>query len=175
MFGCRAATTLADQPQFRDPVRTLAARLRAAATKAKLVAGGADSETVYLAVHDWLVGEFELSATEADHTPVERILAPLSYFRSMPDSATPTKRLSDEELWARAFSIILKDRQITPTQLAKKLNVTRSTLYRKSPRWQPILEAVKQASAGEIADGYKSSDGELEAWLRPPPKSTQSD
>lgn len=175
IFGCRAGTPLVDEPQFRYDVRTLAVRLRAAAAKAELVAGGANNETVYLAVCDWLVGEFKLSATEADQTSVARIIEPLSHIRSKPDPVTPTKRLAKEELLARALFIILKDPQITPIQLATKLNVTRSTLYRKSPRWQPILAALKQASTGEIPVGYKSADGGIEAWSRLSPKSAQTD
>ena len=175
VFGPPATTTLKDEPQFRDHVRNLAAQLRVAATKTKLVAGGADNETVYLSVRDWLVGEFQLSAAEADQTPVAQIMAPLSHFRSMPDPATPTGCLGDEELLARAFLILRGSPQIPPTELAIALGVSRGTLYRKSPRWQPILAALKQASTGEVPVGYKSTDGELDAWTPPPPKSTQSD
>lgn len=64
-----------------------------------------------------------------------------------------------------AKTYLVEDPSISPTQLAKRVGVARSTLYKKSGPWGEVRKLLKaRGSIRDIPRGSKAKDGKTEAW-----------
>ena len=62
-----------------------------------------------------------------------------------------------------AIAILLKEPEILPEKLAQRGGVSRSTLYRKSKRWNDVRLTLMARDTRSIPSGTKDRDGNLEA------------
>ncbi len=62
-----------------------------------------------------------------------------------------------------AMAIIFKNPEISPTDLARQVGVSRGTLYSRSKKWIDVRRTLMARDKGEALQGTKSADGELDA------------
>jgi len=66
---------------------------------------------------------------------------------------------------ARALAVLAEHADWTPTQIAKKIGVSRTSLYRL-PQYQKARKLLKRSGQDEVAGGTKPAEGPMEAWDR---------
>ena len=62
-----------------------------------------------------------------------------------------------------AMAILFEHPDISPTDLAKQVGVSRGTLYSKSAKWKHVRQTLKARNNAQAVRGTKSTDGDLEA------------
>jgi hypothetical protein len=62
---------------------------------------------------------------------------------------------------AKAF--LFEEPDISPTDLANRVGVSRGTLYSNSPKWRDIARTLRARNRDKIPKGVKSKDGFIEA------------
>ncbi|UCC31278.1 MAG: hypothetical protein JSU86_03185 [Phycisphaerales bacterium] len=62
-----------------------------------------------------------------------------------------------------ALAILFQQPDISPTDLANRVGVARSTLYSKSPKWKPVRQTLTARGDGTLPKGRKGNDGSIEA------------
>lgn len=61
------------------------------------------------------------------------------------------------------LAVLFNEPEISPTELAKRVGVRRSTLYSKSPRWKHVRQTLVARDTHRLPKGEKTADGDLEA------------
>lgn len=74
----------------------------------------------------------------------------------------PVKPQPKIDLVNHALAVLFQEPDISPTELAKRVGVSRSTLYGRG-KWQHIAKTLRARDTGRIHRGSKSKDGDLEA------------
>ena len=62
-----------------------------------------------------------------------------------------------------AKAILFEEPDISPTELAKRVGVSRGTLYSKSKKWIDVRRTLKARDNTATPHGTKSADGKLDA------------
>jgi hypothetical protein len=62
-----------------------------------------------------------------------------------------------------ALAILFQEPDITPTELADRVGVQRSTLYSKGKKWQAVRQTLTARDSGQAPKGTKSDEGDIEA------------
>lgn len=73
-----------------------------------------------------------------------------------------------EPAHVRAMAILLTEPNIVPTELARRVGVSRGTLYGKRPPWKAIRDTLLARPPTSCPHGTKDRDGNIEAWRSDP-------
>ena len=62
-----------------------------------------------------------------------------------------------------ALAILMVKPEISPIELARRVGVDKSTLYRKNTKWNPVRQTLMARPKEHMPRGFKDSDGTIEA------------
>ena len=62
-----------------------------------------------------------------------------------------------------ATAILLEEPEISPTELAERVGVSRGTLYGRSKKWKHVRDTLRARDSARVLKGTKSLDGDIEA------------
>jgi len=107
---------------------------------------------------------------------VERVKAALaqvqSEFQGQDSTDTPKEQVEPNprsvmgekiDPATHAVALLIDDPTISPTELAKRVGVSRGTLYGKSKKWNSVRLTLTARDSARVPRGEKSADGTLEA------------